>query len=109
MSLFRKKPMLIEALQFDGTTERAHEIVAWCREPDPVGGVDIAYAHDTGASLWITTSVGEVRATGGDWVIKGIKGGFYLCRAGIFEATHEPVEDGTAVQQIQQALERDYA
>lgn len=28
----------------------------------------------------------------GDWIIKGIKGEFYPCKADVFEATYEPAD-----------------
>ena len=34
-----------------------------------------------------------MRATPGDWIIKGVKGEVYACKPDIFEQTYEPVED----------------
>ena len=30
----------------------------------------------------------------GDWIIRGVQGGFYPCKPNIFDTTHEPAEDG---------------
>ena len=38
----------------------------------------------------ITTLEGEMTASPGDWIIKGVKGEFYPCKPDIFEATYEP-------------------
>lgn len=35
-----------------------------------------------------------MRADYGDWIIKGVKGEFYPCKAEIFEATYDPVTGG---------------
>jgi hypothetical protein len=35
-----------------------------------------------------------MRASPGDWIIRGVKGEFYPCKPDIFEATYEPVADG---------------
>jgi len=34
-----------------------------------------------------------MKASDGDWIIKGIKGEFYPCKPDIFEQTYEKVED----------------
>ena len=36
---------------------------------------------------------GEMRASIGDWIIKGVKGEFYPCKPDIFEATYAPADD----------------
>lgn len=95
---YRKKPVVIEAMQFDGTEECARSIVAWIREPASVGGVGIEYAgtDDIGEhplAVTISTLEGEMRADPGDWIIKGVKGEFYPCKPDIFAATYEPADD----------------
>jgi hypothetical protein len=44
------------------------------------------------AYLLIHTLEGEMRADVGDYIIRGIAGEFYPCKAEIFEATYEAVE-----------------
>jgi len=41
--------------------------------------------------LNIQTLEGTVFAEMGDWIIKGVKGEFYPCKPGSFDATYEPV------------------
>jgi hypothetical protein len=81
---FRKKPVVIEAVQWTGenASEIAHFITA---------RRDFCLA-DYGATVVISTLEGEMSATPGDWIIKGVKGEFYPCKPDIFEATYEPVE-----------------
>ena len=82
MARYRKKPIVVEALQFDGTNARfIAEMFGW------------DYAGDTEPSdaLVIETLEGDVTAQVGDWVIKGIVGEPYPCRADVFEATYELV------------------
>lgn len=77
---FRKKPVVIEAVQWNGP------------EDDP--------ALKSFAGMWvnlieprcITTPEGSMKITHGDWIIKGIKGEFYPCKPDIFEATYEPAK-----------------
>jgi hypothetical protein len=35
---------------------------------------------------------GVMKASPGDWIIKGVKGEFYPCKPDIFAATYEPAE-----------------
>lgn len=39
--------------------------------------------------MFIPTLEGEMIASVGDWIIKGVKGEFYPCKPDIFEATYE--------------------
>ena len=82
MPKFRKKPVVIEALLFDG---RNHDSIADFCNPTAikVGG---------NFTLIIPTLEGDHTANKGDWIIKGVKGEFYPCKPDIFEATYEPVE-----------------
>lgn len=81
MAKYRKKPVVIEAIQWNG--ENTMEILKWAGNK--------AYLHD---SIYIKTLEGDHKATIGDYIIKGIKGEFYPCKPDIFEATYEKVEEG---------------
>ena len=85
MGFYRKKPVVIEAIQFTGQndTEIADFVRAEGYDPD-----------DTRPSWMIRTSEGTMRADVGDWIIKGVKGEFYPCKPDIFEATYEEAGDG---------------
>lgn len=83
---FRKMPFEIEAKQVAGntTTELRHaiiEIAEWC------GGKGF------GDGVHIETLEGTMKASIGDWVIKGVAGEFYPCKPDIFAANFEPVDD----------------
>lgn len=79
MAKFRKKPVVIEAVQWTGNNKS--EIIAFC-------GVVTFYMHNP----VITTKEGEMTAREGDWIIKGIAGEFYPCKPEIFKATYDPLE-----------------
>lgn len=88
---FRKKPVEIEAMQFDGTVESANRILGW------IGGHG-AEAHrarggDPTAGIVIKTLESDMRATPSDYVIRGVQGEFYPCKPDIFAATYDPVAD----------------
>ena len=78
---FRKKPVEIEAMQYDG--RNVAEIMVWM-------GASESSESFTDDDLTIKTLEGDMRATSGDWIIKGVKGEFYPCKPDIFEATYEP-------------------
>lgn len=76
---FRKKPVVIEAIQFIGNFTELEEFV----------GGDAAFHN---GELVIATLEGAMRAKPNDWIIKGVKGEFYPCKPDIFEATYEKAE-----------------
>lgn len=81
MSLYRKKPVVIEARQL--TPENGPELWNWA-ESYPHHGQDGKLDGMT-----IKTLEGDMKAEFGDWIIKGVKGEFYPCKPDIFEATYE--------------------
>jgi hypothetical protein len=81
---FRKKPVVIEAIQY--TKESCRAICQWT-------GTEHFDNNDCGmASLFIDTLEGQMEAQPGDWIIKGVKGEFYPCKPDIFALTYEPAE-----------------
>ena len=85
MPKYRKKPVVIEAIQFqEWNKNRVFNFVTCTRFPqhndkgDPV--------------LIIQTLEGDMTTNIGDWIIKGVNGEFYPCKPDIFEQTYELVE-----------------
>lgn len=90
MPRFKKKPVRIDAEEF--TADNGEAIAYWC------GGLYESGPSDaTSYSQWITipTLEGNMKATLGDYVIKGIKGEFYPCKPDIFLESYEPVAKET--------------
>jgi hypothetical protein len=81
MPKFRKKPVVIEAVRWMGGN--LDEIETFIGEDAP---------RDYGVIV-IHTLEGAMRASVGDWIIKGVKGEIYPCKPDIFDATYEPVND----------------
>ena len=95
---YRKRPVEIEAMQWDGTPEVAFEIVGWiCTSGGHAFEGDAVYADgSTGPAIFIDTLEGQMSAAPGHWIIRGVEGEFYPCRADIFAATYEtPIEART--------------
>lgn len=84
---FRKKPVVIDAVQWTG--RNFEEIVAFTASAGPPGTIGQDFMKD---ELEIPTLEGEMIASMGDWIIKGIKGEFYPCKPAIFDASYEKVE-----------------
>ncbi len=86
---YRKKPVVIDAIQFDGNYQAVFDWVAqWHDEDD---GPGMWESKDAWQTLIILTLEGEMKADKGDWIIRGIKGEFYPCKPDIFEATYDEV------------------
>lgn len=89
MSLFRKKPVVIEAIQWVGDNESFSAIVALSF---PNGQIQRRVLVDGAVDLMIYTLEGVMRANVGDWIIKGVQGELYACKSDIFDITYEKVE-----------------
>ncbi|QYB01456.1 hypothetical protein I1A62_29940 [Rhodococcus sp. USK10] len=85
---FRKKPVEIEAMQWDGDVRPRHPLTAWIRE----NGGEYTWTAGDPQRLAIVTLEGEMVAMPDDWIIRGVKGEFYPCKPDIFAATYEAVE-----------------
>ena len=81
MAKFRKKPVEIEAMKWDGENiKEIMDFMNW-RNAD----------HDEKNGLFIRTLEGSHFATIGDFIIKGVKGEFYPCKPDVFEMTYDKV------------------
>lgn len=84
---YRKKPVVIEAMQFDGKNHLP--VMEWAGvmlEND-----DTPLMWGSGDALFIVTLEGTMEAAPNDYIIKGVKGEFYPCKPDIFAATYEEV------------------
>lgn len=86
MAKFRKKPVVIEAMLF--TDETKNQVFNWvtCTHYP-------SWNANGDPTMTISTLEGDMIASLGDWIIKGISGEFYPCKPDIFAATYEAAED----------------
>lgn len=85
---FRKKPVVIEAVQ-------------WFRDGDHPAVFQASIEQAAGVTPgvpwqlcgWIKTLEGGHVVNPGDWIITGVKGEHYPCKPDIFAATYEAVEE----------------
>jgi hypothetical protein len=82
MAKYRKKPVVIEAMQYTG--DNGGEVLTWANADGLL---------DRGEAIEIATLEGTMRADRGDFVIRGVKGELYPCKPDIFAATYEPAGD----------------
>lgn len=99
MPLFRKKPVVIEAVEWVGFARVKGAIP---QRPWPPGwdtsrwypaAADSWFPNSKSQGLMIPTLEGDMRAELGDWIIKGVKGEFYPCKPDIFAAIYEPADE----------------
>lgn len=93
MPRFRKKPVEIEAVQYTGTKQSFDEIWDFMGGDEKDGGDNQGYegVEDDPGEFGIRTLEGVMKATPGDWIVKGIKGEFYPCKPDIFAASYDAV------------------
>lgn len=89
MPRFIKRPIVIDADQWNPSDP-------YCVER----ALMIPGARLIGQNLLINTLEGVMTALPGDWIIRGIKGEYYPCKADIFQATYMRVEESEEKQYI---------
>lgn len=91
MTKYRKKPVVIDAIQYEYPMMDAVAEFAGPEFP-----VSLGERVEGGRELIISTledgSKGQAKhvASPGDWIIRGVKGEIYACKPDIFAATYEP-------------------
>ena len=82
---YRKKPVIIEAVIWDGSSACAEFLSGWTNK---------TLRLTSSNRLIIPTLEGDHYANEGDIIIKGVADEFYPCKPDIFEQTYEEVLDG---------------
>ena len=104
MAKYRKKPVIIEAVQYiKGQEVPAVNFLGGYDINEHVPGnmsvheTDLAIFQsnwsDQSVSITIKTLEGNMEVFDGDYIIKGIQGEYYPCKPNVFEQTYELVED----------------
>lgn len=87
MPKFRKKPVVIEAEQYD-----SHLDLPFIDRSDlGLNGFSPVEYDEDSKRAYIKTLEGKLYVTHGDWIIRGTAGEFYPCKPDIFNATYDPV------------------
>lgn len=88
MKKYRKKPVEIEAIQFEDTPEVLSELSDFINNQD----LRVDYKDPENPVIKIETLEGVMKASVGDYIIKGVNGEFYPCKPDIFNKTYEEVK-----------------
>lgn len=89
---YRKKPVVVDALLWDGENHRQmfDFLTGTTDEPIVTSGKNFVIEHNcVHGGLVIRTLEGAMYANIGDYIIRGVKGEFYPCKPDIFEATYD--------------------
>ena len=94
---YRKKPVVIDAMQWlpndeVGGYNDADRVRDWLNGADPKPNWTTE-GYGSKCRIVIETLEGDMWCAPGDWIIRGVKGEFYPCKAQIFEATYEKVSE----------------
>ena len=93
MAIYRKKPIVIEAIQWNGlNAEEIFDFVGKKLKYYVDEGRSTAYDAGQGPPICvieIPTLEGTMQATTSDYIIKGVQGEFYPCKPDIFEKTYD--------------------
>lgn len=90
MAKYRKKPVVIEAFQYDGDlkgSDGKYYVPEWA-----VDAFEKQDMYFNGPELYIKTLEGVHHASVKDYIICGVDGELYPCKPEIFEKTYELVE-----------------
>lgn len=88
MAKFRKKPVVIEAIQWHKGAPYVDgmETHSFYSDPADFGGRQLV------SYPVVNTLEGKMRVSSGDWIITGVNGEKYPCKPDIFEKTYEPAD-----------------
>jgi hypothetical protein len=83
---FRKKPIVIESMQWTG--ENVHQLWDWAGADNVYGPTEVnpLRLYVAANDAWLDLEIGE-------WIIQDSRGYYYPCKPDIFAATYEPVSD----------------
>ena len=91
MQKFVKKPVVIEAVEYNGANKE--EIEAFIGKK-----LDTIYTElKEPLELKIPTLEGDMKAVAGDWIIKGVKGEYYPCKPDIFEQSYNMIKENNGI------------
>ena len=87
---YKKKPVIIEAIQLLNNNSSIEECLKFIYNVF-ITDDDIETVKND-KNIRIQTLEGDMKASFGDYIIKGVNGEFYPCKPDIFEKTYESIE-----------------
>ncbi len=89
MAQFRKKPVVIEAVQM--TTKMRNDFGPFPEWVLPYLVAEVTEKISNSERIFIRTLEGDMEINDNDWIIRGVKGECYPCKPDIFPMLYEPV------------------
>ena len=95
MPIFKKKPVIVEAVQWHG--DNLAEVLEFTGKHPKFEDWFSSFKQyekvvaDSGYVFKIFTLEGTMSASIGDWIIRGVQGEHYPCKPDIFSKTYEQV------------------
>lgn len=89
---YRKKPVIIEAIQFKDTADRICEISEFVGRD-----IRVNYEDKNNPYILIETLEGVMKASVDDYIVKGVHGEFYPCKPDIFDKTYDRADNSNAM------------
>ena len=83
MGKFRKKPVVIDAIEWNG--QNKDEVRQFATNA-------VLFFNNKHEEVVIETLEGNMTASKHDWIIRGVKGEYYPCKPDVFERTYEVAE-----------------
>lgn len=101
---YRKKPVIIEAVQFDRS--KAEEDVAkyYPMVTDLASLTTALGVEECEGRFFISTLERSMTVKDGDYIIQGVEGEFYPCKPDIFEKTYEEASQQTQLDDNQKVV-----
>lgn len=93
---YKKKPVVVEAIQYDGTDDSYNEGLCFTNG-------DLLWHKELKCPI-IETLEGNMTVNIGDYIIKGVQGEFYPCKPDIFEKTYEVYEEQDVTNALNEYL-----
>jgi hypothetical protein len=87
---YKKKPVIIEAIQLLNNNSSIEECLKFIYNVF-ITDDDIETVKND-KHIRIQTLEGDMKASFGDYIIKGVNGEFYPCKPDIFEKTYESIK-----------------
>lgn len=95
MAKYKKKPVIIEAFQYDGDLKgkNGYYVPEWAVDAFENGEMyfDSLTPNEPPCELFIKTLGGTHHASVGDYVIQNVNGEIYPCKPDIFKKTYDEV------------------
>ena len=95
MAIYRKRPVLVEAIEWRGNYPSSMEIKDFVGKKNAKFEVIRERVPKYNIPEWLDLKIhtleGDMQAEIGDYIIKGVNGEFYPCKPAIFEKIYEKV------------------